>query len=189
MSQTYTYRARTGPTLTQVTIGPDGLHHDGALLHRWSETEGIIFTGHRRGGRAWMSLTLETATGTTHLGFNGSGRDILDYHAMLRAVVGACADARPDLMVTRRYSGLTRAVLFVIGLVLAGVGGLLLAMAFDTGLHLDQSEDVTLFIMGAGFGLIGVVQTVVNLPGIPPPQEPVATFRKIVDGGLDDILS
>lgn len=189
MSQTYAYRARSGPAITRVTVAPDGLYQDGTLLHRWSQTEGVAFTGHRRGGRAWMSLTLETATGTTHLGFNGAGRDVLDYHAMLRGVIRACADARPDLMVRRGYAGMTRIVLFVIGLVLAGMGGLLLAMAFDTGLHLTQAEDLSWFVMGVSFGLIGILQALVNLPGRRPPQEPIATFLRTVERGVDAIFS
>jgi hypothetical protein len=189
MTQTYHYHATPGGSQRLVTIAEDGLRLADGPLHHWSEVRSLNFSGQRHGGRVSMGLTLVSDHGKVHLGFNSGGRDILDYHMMLRAAMRACAAARPDLTVTRGYAGIPRIALFGIGLVLAGLGALLVAMAFDAGLHLNRSEDLSLLATGAVTALLGAIYCWNNLPGVTLRTEPVNRFLASVEKGIDATLA
>lgn len=169
----------------RVAVSPEGLCVDGGALLPWDGLEAISFALNEVRRATMMTVRLQFADGAVaQLSVNGQGPEVERYVAMLRAVIGAAAAARPEMRVALGHIGGARWGMFAVGAALA-LAGLGLA---GLGVALGVSGDIG---GGLGLGVTGLLVTVMagamtaaNRPDQAPPDAPIAGF--LAELGLPD---
>jgi hypothetical protein len=196
---TFTYRpaALRGERTFRVTgAGLVCETADGAEQWRldWAEVARAVFVDQTVRGVRLRRLDLVSGRGVRRsIGYNGpSGPggpdpDARTHMALLAAIAHRLAQRRPDATIALGEYGVTRLVLFGIGVgaVLAAVG--LAAAALASGLSGDRLAAATVPV--ALLGLIGLVTAHASAPWRPLPRVPAAGFAELAaqmgggDGG------
>lgn len=173
----FTWRPAALRAERSVTVSAEGLAlEDGALL-RWAEVEAVSFALDRARRVTMMTLRLRAGGSEVLLSVSGEGPELARFVAMLRAVTGALAAARPELAITIGHEGGARRGMFLVGAagVLVGLG--LVGLGIAMGVGGDWGE-------GAGMGLVGAVLALTcsavalsNLPRGARPRSPLSEFH------------
>lgn len=160
-----------------VAVSAEGLAVDGAAMRGWHEVAAVSFALDRARRVTMMTLRLRMGDGDIVLSVTGDGPEVARYVEMLRALTGALAAARPDLVITIGHEGGARWGMFLVGAagVLAGLG--LVGIGIALSVEGDRGEGVGMGVVGAILALMCAAIALANLPRAARPAAPLAEFH------------
>ena len=159
-----------------LTVTAGGFATDDGPLTRWAAVEAVSFALDRHRGGLMMTLRLRAGGQDMLLSVNGQGPEIARYVAMLRALVGGLAAARPDLTMTLGHEGGARMAMFGVGAlgVLVGLFGIGAGITLMT--RGQWADGPGLVLVGAVLGLGCAALAAGNRPGRKRPPQALPDF-------------
>lgn len=181
----FAWRPAKMARVREVGVSATGFSEGAGPVRDWADLDEIGWSLDQIAATAVASLRLRWGRREVVLGYRGPAPAPAEYRRMVGVVLGAVAEARPDLEVEFGHGGRTRARMFAagVGLALLGQAGVVLGLWWL--ITRGWGEALGPGIAGTFLTAMGVGLALANRPGADLPKFPIGDVAATLEPEQD----